>query len=54
MSTIKATAEDLRHAYRLLPGREPDPEGLRTHRSLIRCTRALPVVEVALARFDAT
>lgn len=36
---MEATDEDIRHAYRLLLGREPDPEGLAGHQQLIRDRR---------------
>lgn len=35
MSGLKATPEDVRHAYRLLLGREPDPVGFDTYCKLI-------------------
>ena len=33
---MSATPDDVRHAYRLLLGREPDPEGLRVHADWLR------------------
>lgn len=33
---LQATDEDVRHAYRLLLGREPDPTGLASYRRLVR------------------
>lgn len=36
MHPLDATPEDVRHAYRLLLGREPDPEGMETHWRLAR------------------
>lgn len=35
MTQLKATAEDVRHAYRLLLGREPDKGGLETYTRLL-------------------
>jgi FkbM family methyltransferase len=35
MSGLKATPDDVRHAYRLLLGREPDPSGFQTYCELI-------------------
>ena len=35
MADFKATADDVRHAYRLLLGREPDPSGLESFRRLM-------------------
>jgi 2-polyprenyl-3-methyl-5-hydroxy-6-metoxy-1,4-benzoquinol methylase len=42
MSVPKATAEDVRHAYRLLLGREPDEGGFASHLELL--DRAAPTV----------
>jgi len=36
MSRLKATQEDVRHAYRLLLGREPDEGGFRTYCDILR------------------
>ncbi|MEP7044673.1 MAG: DUF4214 domain-containing protein [Dokdonella sp.] len=46
MSKNKATPEDVYHAYRLLLGREPDPEGYRHYCALIE-EQLLSPVEVA-------
>jgi FkbM family methyltransferase len=35
-ASTKADARDIRYAYRLLLGREPDPEGLETYSRLVR------------------
>jgi len=35
MSSLKATPDDVRHAYRLLLGREPDPQGLASYLAYI-------------------
>jgi FkbM family methyltransferase len=35
MNSLKATPDDVRHAYRLLLGREPDPEGRATYLAYI-------------------
>jgi hypothetical protein len=35
MSNLKATEEDVRYAYRLLLGREPDEKGFASHRKLL-------------------
>jgi FkbM family methyltransferase len=43
---MKATPEDLRHAYRLLLGREPDSAGLASHQGLMR-ERHVSVDELA-------
>jgi len=43
--SLDATDDDVRHAYRLLLGREPDPAGLADYKRLIRDQR-LPVHEL--------
>jgi len=46
MTELKATADDIRHAYRLLLGREPDEQGYDSHLKLLE--RSSPsVVELA-------
>jgi FkbM family methyltransferase len=45
MTDLCATPEDVRYAYRLILGREPDPDGLRFHIDLVR-KRKLPVSEL--------
>ncbi len=46
MSGLKATPEDVRHAYRLLLGREPDEGGFQTYCNLI-AERGLAAADVA-------
>jgi len=43
---LQATDDDVRHAYRLLLGREPDPVGFSSYRHLIRA-RSVPADELA-------
>jgi len=51
MGKNKATPEDVYHAYRLLLGREPDPEGYRHYCALIE-EQVLSPVEVAWRFMD--
>jgi FkbM family methyltransferase len=44
--TVQADADDIRYAYRLLLGREPDPEGFATYSRLIR-TRSISAENLA-------
>jgi hypothetical protein len=46
MSEPKATTDDIRHAYRLLLGREPDEQGFASHEKLLQSS-ALGVTELA-------
>lgn len=46
MGELKATEEDVRHAYRLLLGREPDPVGFKTYCKLI-AERSIPAPDMA-------
>ena len=48
MSGLKATPEDVRHAYRLLLGREPDAGGFQTYCDILRQERLAPE---AIARY---
>jgi FkbM family methyltransferase len=48
---LQATDDDVRHAYRLLLGRGPDPEGLAVYRHLIR-QRKLRADELARIFID--
>ncbi len=53
MSKLKATPEDVRYAYRLLLGREPDQEGLRHYREVV--ARQVPSPEdIAKSLMDST
>ena len=47
MSELKATQEDIRHAYRLLLGREPDEQGYANH---VRRMENSPQTAIELAR----
>lgn len=49
MSGLKATPEDVRHAYRLLLGREPDEAGYKSHLELL--DRAAPTVTQLMQGF---
>lgn len=42
MSGLKATPEDVRHAYRLLLGREPDPDGFRHYCEIVTQDQPAP------------
>ncbi|NCT66926.1 MAG: hypothetical protein GXC76_04685 [Rhodanobacteraceae bacterium] len=44
MSGLKATPEDVRHAYRLLLGREPDPDGFRHYCAILTQDQPAPGV----------
>jgi FkbM family methyltransferase len=51
VNNLGATADDIRYAYRLLLGREPDPDGFAAHRRLIseQPLRARDVAQAFLA-----
>lgn len=51
MTQFKATTEDVRHAYRLLLGREPDTDGLAHYQSLVDGSKLSPT-EVAVRIMD--
>jgi len=53
MTDLKATADDVRYAYRLLLGREPDPDGYRHFRALVE-TQALSTSELSLCFMEST
>lgn len=46
MSDMRATVEDVYHAYRLLLGREPDPGGLETYQRMI-ASRSITSADLA-------